>query len=255
MEEKKEVKDAKKNTSSTKKTTKKKTVNTDMNRFADVISKMEEETKKVQNKKVEDKVNSQVYEVKSKKKDNIKKKKEKENINKKTKKEKLTSIETKLETIEMNIEKQKLSFKGEMTKIYKKLFFNILSACIMLLILILINVGYLTIPTNIFSIILKVFSMVAITLVIIMFEIAYKKDSGKLTVIGIEILILSVISIIMKKIYIHYNSKFVLSVTIMALLYVLYYIIKCIVIYIRDKRYANRYKNDIIEFNKKDVDE
>lgn len=197
------------------------------NRFEDVIEKMEEETKKVQ-------------------------KKEKAEEKNKTNLPKKTQIETQLETIEEQIKKNNTTFKEEIAKVYKDIFVNIIYANVILIYFILLIIGYNTITEkNIFLIVIKAFSIALVILTICVYEIAYKKDSGKWAKAGIELMFLSIVTLISLKIYLHYNNKFVSSMTSAALLFSIYYVGNSIIIYIRQKKEAKKYKNDIRKIAKK----
>lgn len=216
--------------------TNKKAKSTLNNRFEDVIEKMEEETKKVQKKeKAEEKTET-----------NQSKEKNKTNLPKKT------QIETQLETIEEQIKKNNTTFKEEIAKVYKDIFVNIIYANVILIYFILLIIGYNTITEkNIFLIVIKAFSIALVILTICVYEIAYKKDSGKWAKAGIELMFLSIVTLISLKIYLHYNNKFVSSMTSAALLFSIYYVGNSIIIYIRQKKEAKKYKNDIRKIAKK----
>lgn len=217
-----EIKETKK-----KKATKKTKKETELNkRFVDVIEKMEEETKKAQ-------------------------KKEKTTTSKKTNLPRKTQIETQLETIEEQIKKNNTTFKEEISKVYKDIFINIIYAIVILIYFILLIIGYNTIEKNIFLVGIKILSIVSIILTICVYEIAYKKDSGKLAKRGIELMFLSIWALISLKIYLHYNNKFVSSMTSVALIFAIYYVGNSIIIYMRQKKEAKKYRNDIRKIAKK----
>lgn len=217
-----EIKETKK-----KKATKKTKKETELNkRFVDVIEKMEEETKKAQ-------------------------KKEKTTTSKKTNLPRKTQIETQLETIEEQIKKNNTTFKEEISKVYKDIFINIIYAIVILIYFILLIIGYNTIEKNIFLVGIKILSIVSIILTICVYEIAYKKDSGKWAKRGIELMFLSIWALISLKIYLHYNNKFVSSMTSVALIFDIYYVGNSIIIYMRQKKEAKKYRNDIRKIAKK----
>lgn len=273
-----DVKETKKKDTTKKATTRKKKMESiqENNRFLDVIEKMEEETKKVQkNEKIEKdenvsvkkKTGEKVPKVKNNKKDSGKKSENKtsktvkeKNKNakikeKKTEKEtriiKKTQVETELETIEKEIKNNTTTFKEEMTKIYKNIFTNIMFANCILIYFILIIMGYKSINASIFLTDMKVFSITLIIATICVFEKAYKKDSGKNAINGIELMFLAISTLLCLKLYMHYNSKFISAVTSIALLFAIYYVGKSIVIYIKQKKEANKLKNDIRKIAKK----
>lgn len=210
-------------------------------RFVDVIEKMEEETKKVQKKEKEEEKNVA----------QVNKDKEKKSASKKTNLPKKTQIETELETIEEQIKKNNTTFKEEISKVYKDIFINIIYANAILIYFILLIIGYKTIEKNIFLTGIKVISIALIMLTICIYEIAYKKDSGKWAKRGIELMFLSISTLLSLKIYLHYNNKFVSIITLVALLFAIYYVGNSIIIYMKQKKEAKKYKNDIRKIAKK----
>ncbi len=214
------------------------------NRFTDVIEKMEEETKKVQKKEKTVEKKKETVETESKIKIET-------SVDKKTKLIKKTQIDTELETIEKQMKKNNNMYKEKITEVYKDVFINIMYANIIVVYFILLILGYKLLEKNIFLTTIKVLSMVTIIADIVVLEIAYKKDSGKYAVKGIELMILAITTLVSLKIYMHYNNKFVSAITSIALLFAIYYVGKSIVIYMKQKREAKKYKNDIRKIAKK----
>lgn len=241
-----EVKETKKKT--TKRT--KKEILPENNRFTEVIEKMEEETKKVEKK---EKIVEQKNEKTNKK--EVKNKIE-SSINKNTKLIKMTQQEKELEIIENEIKNNNMTYKEEIAKSYKDIFINIIYAnAIVIYFILLIIARKLAIPTIFFNII-KACSIILILLTVGIFEIAYKKDSGKYAVKGIEFMFLSISTLITLKVFLHYNNKLISFMTSIALLFAIYYVGKSIVIYIKQKKEAKKYKNDIRKIaNKKQREE
>lgn len=231
---------------STRKTNKKGTTSKkvkESSRLTDVIEKMEEETQKVQkNKNIEDKQN-QKSEKTTKESKALK-------TTKKSKKE-MTEQSEQLEKVEEEIQKQTRIPKEKMNKLYGMVFENILYAIVTVIYFIMINMGYITIKQDIFMTDLKVFSITLIIITICMFEYAYKKDSGKYTIRGIELLILSVCTLVSMRIYQIYNKKFIPAITSVALLFAIYYVGRAIVIYIKEKKKAKKETREIYKISKK----
>lgn len=209
---------------------KKKTNNT---KKPDVTLKENESKKKKENNKdieiTENEENKALKVKKSKKENNL-----------------LTIKEQKqIETIEKQIKEQEKLSKEKISKVYKNIFENICYSIIILLYFILIICGYNLINQKTFVILLKAISMVLISATIIVFEIAYKKDSGKLTVIGIELLILSICTLFSIRAYIIYNIKFESLLVSFALLFAIYYVGKSIKEYIKEKKKVKKEVSDI----------
>lgn len=184
---------------------------------------------------------------------NLEKKSEKtETISNKNKEEKKLVVkkdisidEEKLETIEKEINKQTKIPNEKKKKINKKIFQNIVMAIGIIIYFIFINLGFSNIEKNTYLTDLKVFSVVTIGITIILFEKAYKKDSGEITICGIEMLIISICTLLTSYVYKIYNKKFIYIFTSVAMLFAVYYVGKSIVIYVKMKNKALKKASDI----------
>lgn len=260
-----------KTTKSSKEPSKRKTESkkVENNRFTDVIEKMEEETKKVEkNKEVKTKkkkaVNSNST---AQTKKSATKQKETNNKTKTIKKENKSELveakktkvnlpiekQEELEIVEEEIREQTKLPKEKMSKIYFKVFKNILFAIIVLIYFIFINMGYSSIMPNVFITDLKVFSITCIIITICTFEYAYKKDSGKYAINGIELLFLSICTLLSIRIYAVYNNKFVSAITSFALLFAIYYVVKATIIYVKEKKELKKQVNSIYKTAKREM--
>lgn len=197
-----------------------------------------EETYKIKRKK--DKTNSQTK----------KESKAKEVALTKAEKKALIEQQKELDAIKEEIKTETKLPQNEVEKIHinilKKMFF----ATILLAYFICIDIGYLNIKSETFLIVLKVLSMLSIIITVLIYEYAYKKDSDKYAINGIEWMVLSICTVILLHIYKLYNDKFIIMTTIFGLLFMIYYIIKSIVVYIKDKR---EIRKKIIENNREET--
>lgn len=168
-------------------------------------------------------------------------KKEKELLVKKD----ISIDDEKLEKIQKEINKQTKLSKDEKKKINKKIFQNIVMAIGIVVYFIFINLGFNNIEESIYLTDLKVFGTVAIGITIILFEKAYKKDSGELTIYGIEMLIIAICTLLANYIYKFHYSKYMYIITSIAMLFAVYYVGKSIVIYVKMKNKALKKASDI----------
>lgn len=168
-------------------------------------------------------------------------KKEKELVVKKD----ISIDDEKLEKIQKEINKQTKLSKDEKKKINKKIFQNIVMAIGMVVYFIFINLGFNNIEESTYLTDLKVFGAVAIGITIILFEKAYKKDSGELTIYGIEMLIIAICTLLTNYIYKFHYSKYMYIITSIAMLFAVYYVGKSIVIYVKMKNKALKKASDI----------
>ncbi len=137
--------------------------------------------------------------------------------------------------ISMQIEKAQKMPKDEKKKIYKNVFGNILFGILISIYFISLGWGFVNINTRSFVTDLKVFSVILLGITIILFEYAYNKDSGRAALKGVEMLVVSIVSLVLLYMYILYQDKFVMITSICSCVAIVYYFIRAISVYIKDK--------------------
>ncbi len=145
------------------------------------------------------------------------------------------------------IETAKKMPRDEKKKIYKKVFSNILLGIIVTLYFIGIGVGFLNIEGPTFITDLKVFSLAILAISIILFEYAYGKDDDNTALYGIEMLFVAIMSLVLLYTCILHQDKFIAAANIVACIGVLYYLVKSISIYIREKLKWKKTISDVKE--------
>ena len=149
--------------------------------------------------------------------------------------------------IEEQIETAKKMPKDEKKKIYKKVFANIILGIVVTLYFIGIGRGFLNIDGPTFITDLKVFSLSILTIAIILFEFAYGKDDDKTALYGVEMLFVAIMSLVLLYTCILHKDKFIAVANIVACIGVLYYLVKSISIYIREKLKWKKTISDVKE--------
>lgn len=149
--------------------------------------------------------------------------------------------------IEEQIEIAKKMPKDEKKKIYKKVFANIILGILVTLYFIGIGIGFLNIDGPTFITDLKVFSLSILTIAIILFEFAYGKDDDKTALYGVEMLFVAIMSLVLLYTCILHKDKFIAVPNIVACIGVLYYLVKSISIYIREKLKWKKTISDVKE--------
>ena len=114
-----------------------------------------------------------------------------------------------------------------------------------------IVLGFINIESNIFLTDIKVFSMAMLIIAIGIFEVAYKKESGRYAIHGIEILILAFITMALLYINLMWSDKFVPIAVFFSYAFGIYYIAKSIIIYHKVKKEYSA--SSIKEMLKKDT--
>ena len=136
--------------------------------------------------------------------------------------------------------------KQKITRIALDNLINAISIMTYLIVLMLLPL----IKKQMFSItIYKTASMIILFLSIFIFEKAYKCDSGKLTISGIEVLILAIITLFAQYGFLKMQYTFL---QLAGVYYGVYYIIKTIVLSAKIKRNYRKTVSDISEIVKKE---
>lgn len=156
-----------------------------------------------------------------------------------------------LEKIEEEIKGKKVLTKEKKNKIYKKILKNLLLAIAIVIYFIFINLGFYNIDAITYLKDLEVFSIVMIAITLLMFERAYKHDSGELALYGIEILVVAVTTLLCIYMQLKLSGKYTVIINLIAILFALYYAVKSLVIYLKMKKKALKKSNEIYKTIKK----
>lgn len=132
-------------------------------------------------------------------------------------------------------EKQSLP-KEESNKINRYLFQNIMVAIAIIIYFIFLNLGKQNIQLNVYVTDLKVFGMCILLLAIMLLEKAYKDDSGRLAVFGIEMIVLSLTTISLIYVDLMLSSRYSVILTSISYIFAIYYLIKSVVIYLKKRK-------------------
>ena len=186
----------------------------------------------------ENKSNDKAKQVKINKKQN-KTEKEKQN-NKKEKDNKLTKLSNQqmqpIEEVGKEIKSVKRLPEEQLNQIHTRVFQNVFLAVIVILYLNFIILGFKNIENSVFVVDLKVFSMSILVIAIGVIEYAYKKDSGRYAIHGIETLILAIVTMGFIYLNMMWQERFIPVVVATALIIAIYYVAKTIVIYKKMKK-------------------
>ena len=153
-----------------------------------------------------------------------------------------------LETLEKINEERKLN---EETKefIRKKVLKNFLFATGILLFFAVLKLMALNLDKNINILVYKISSVILLAITLVLFEVAYKKDSDTLAITSIEMFFLSVITLLTPYTLISRPNVFT---SIMGVYFTVYYAIKSFIIYRKEKSRYLKEKNDIPQIVKKE---
>ena len=154
-----------------------------------------------------------------------------------TKKEvKTVDMQEMQKVLKQEIKSKKTVTEEQQKKMNGEVFKNIIIAIAIVLFLNCIILGFMNIESSIFIVDLKVFAVSLLAVAIGIFEFAYKKDSGKAAIYGIEILFLALCMLAFIYIDIMLNSKFVIIAVLLTYAIAIYYTAKSIIVYKKMKK-------------------
>lgn len=132
-------------------------------------------------------------------------------------------------------------------KISFNVYQNILIAIVIMIYFIGINSMYYKLETNNLLIILKILSMAILFMGIIVLEIAYRKENGRLGINAIEIIILAGHTLSTAHIVALQKFHFANYILVSSYLFSIYYLFKAVFIYTKEKRDYLKSLSDIKE--------
>lgn len=140
-----------------------------------------------------------------------------------------------LETLKQVLKEKKQLSRPETLQLNEIVFFNLGAAVLVIVYFILINQLYFQLEKDIFLKELCLFSSGFLFVTILLFEFAYKRDSGKIAVTSAEFLALAVVSMILVYLDSILEETFSTIVPLIAVAFAIYYLIKSIVQYIKKR--------------------
>lgn len=155
-----------------------------------------------------------------------------------------------------NIEKE-LNEKRKMPnnlkeEVRKKIFKNVVIAICIILYFLFLFLGSEN-KTKVVRITdLKIFSVIFLITTISLFETAYKKDNGELAIYGIEALIVAILTLFLPYIIFELEPQYQIFYNLIGAYFGIYYLIKCICIFIKSKNSYNKSISDVKEIVKKE---
>ncbi len=120
--------------------------------------------------------------------------------------------------------------------IRKKIFENLIIAVAMMLYFILINFSYLRMEEDLLLQGIKIASLIILFFSIIIFEVAYHKDSGRIAINGIEVLVLAILTLTIRLVTARFKIDFGKYIVYLAYTFTIYYILKSIILYTIEKK-------------------
>ena len=158
------------------------------------------------------------------------------------------------------IENEKVILEREMAKkkvpkevsqeILKKIFKNLILAIVVMIYFISFNILYTQLELEQMEVITKIVAGVFLLTSIIILEIAYKRESGTLTLTSIELLVLAIHALFIHHIITIYHFAFRTYLLTSSYIFAIYYVLKSISIYTRARIKYLKSFSDISEIVK-----
>ena len=132
-------------------------------------------------------------------------------------------------------------------KISKNVYENLLIAIIIMLYFIVINFLYYKLPKSTILLILRILSMVILTICIVIIEYAYRKDSSKRAISAIEVLVVAGHTLSISHVVQSNKFEFTIYILVSSYFFSIYYLLKAIFIYTKERRAEFKSLSDIKE--------
>ena len=142
--------------------------------------------------------------------------------------------------------------KDVKNRIYTRLFKEFCIAILTVIYFIFVNFGYSKLSQMVFTNVLYCFSGALIASTVVLFEVSYRKVNEAIGLHGVEMLILSVISLFMPYVYFHRGKTVMMLYSLMGLYIGIYYAVKALVVYVKEIR---KYKNSLSDVKEIVVEE
>ena len=137
----------------------------------------------------------------------------------------------KAKLMQLEIEEKRKLPQDVKENIKTNIFHNLIAAVIILAYLAAINVIYYTFKQNDFEYYMKYFALGIIVVTVIDLELAYRKDSKKLWLIGVELLACGILSLYIPYIYLHTTAYLRNCVMLLPAVLLIYYAFKSMIIF------------------------
>ena len=137
-------------------------------------------------------------------------------------------------------------------KTMKDVYANIVKAILVIFYFLIVNLAYENVNIETLNRGIQLFTMIFLFITIFIFEISYKKDDTKLAIEGIELLVLSFITLTIDHVITKYHFELKPYALVISYVYAIYFILKGIVIYTKGRKQYADSLSDIREIVKKE---
>ena len=158
----------------------------------------------------------------------------------------------KAKLMQLEIEEKRKLPQDVKENIKTNIFHSFIAALIILAYLAVINIMYYRLEQSVFEYYMKYFALGIIIVTVIDIEIAYRKDSNKLWLIGLELLACGILSLYIPYIYLHTTTYLKNCVMLLPAVLIIYYLFKSMVIFKQNQFKHRNNLSDVKELLKND---
>ena len=156
----------------------------------------------------------------------------------------------KAKLMQLEIEEKRKLPKNVKDEIVVKIFHTLIVAIIIIIYFLTVNLFFYNFEAKMFEECMKYYALIIIIATVTVFEIGYRKNSMKFAVIGIELLACGILSLYIPYIFLHTTKMLRLSIMILPIPILGYYMIKSLVIFKKDQFHYQNNLSDIKELVK-----
>lgn len=135
--------------------------------------------------------------------------------------------------------------------IYINVLRNIITAVLLTVYFFGVNLINLYMDSDTFAYQINAFSIILLVATIVIFEKAYNKDDDRTALLGIEIMFLALVTLFLRYVTTKYSLDYMVCLASLTGIFVVYYIIKSVVTYVKEKKQYIKSLSDIKEIVKK----
>lgn len=165
--------------------------------------------------------------------------------------DKVNEVDKNIVEFQNKIKQQRKLPEDRKKDIFKNVFRNIITAILLTVYFFGVNLINLYMDSTTFVYQINAFSIILLITAIIIFEKAYNKDDDRTAILGMEILVLSLITLFLRYVTTKYSLNYMFCLTALTVIFLVYYIIKSVITYVKEKKEYIKSLSDIKEIVKK----
>ena len=165
--------------------------------------------------------------------------------------EKNSEIEKNIVELGNKIKEERKLPQDRKNDLYKNVFRNVITAILLTAYFFGVNLINLYMDSTTFIYQINAFSLILLVATIVIFEKAYNNDDGKTAILGIEIMFLALVTLFLRYVTTKYSLDYMVCLGALTIIFIVYYVIKSIITYVKEKKEYIKSLSDIKEIVKK----